>query len=83
VQAVESPREVKAPRAQPSDHAQLCHAPRVPRYAALLRAISNVEMAPLRRRLESLGFTDVESYGTSGNFLFTTERSPRAAFLLL
>lgn len=53
--------------------------PRVLRYAALLRAISNVEMAPLRRRLESLGFAEVESYGMSGNFFFTTERSTRAA----
>lgn len=51
----------------------------MPRYAALLRAISDVEMAPLRRRLESLGFTDVESFGMSGNFFFTTERAPRAA----
>ena len=36
-------------------------------------------MAPLRRRLESLSFTDVESYGMSGNFFITAERSPRPA----
>jgi uncharacterized protein (DUF1697 family) len=40
------------------------------RYAALLRAISNVPMAPFRRALEELGLEDVASYATSGNLLF-------------
>ncbi|HSJ51062.1 MAG TPA: DUF1697 domain-containing protein [Actinomycetota bacterium] len=40
------------------------------RYAALLRAIANLPMKPLRDALEELGFTNVESYATSGNLLF-------------
>jgi uncharacterized protein (DUF1697 family) len=49
----------------------------VPRYVALLRAISNASMAPFRARLESLGFEDVESYGMSGNLFFSTDSSDR------
>lgn len=45
------------------------------RYVALLRAISNVSMQPFRAALEELGFTDVESYGMSGNFLFNATPS--------
>ncbi len=45
------------------------------RYVAFLRAITNVEMRPLREGLESLGFSDVESYGSSGNLLFTADAS--------
>jgi uncharacterized protein (DUF1697 family) len=43
------------------------------RYVALLRAISNVRMGPFRDALRELGFIDVESYGTSGNLMFTTD----------
>ena len=43
------------------------------RYVALLRAISNVSMKPFREKMEELGFTDVESYGMSGNLLFNTK----------
>ncbi len=43
------------------------------RYVALLRAITNVSMRPFREGLEALGFSDVESYGTSGNLLFNAE----------
>jgi len=45
------------------------------RYLALLRAISNVPMKPLRDALLELGFEDVESYGMSGNLLFSARRS--------
>lgn len=41
------------------------------RSVALLRGIANVPMAPLREKLEGLGYTDVESFGASGNLLFT------------
>lgn len=41
------------------------------RFVALLRGIANVPMAPLREKLETLGYTDVESFGASGNLLFT------------
>jgi uncharacterized protein (DUF1697 family) len=44
------------------------------RFVALLRAISNVSMKPFREKMEDLGFTDVESYGMSGNLLFNTKR---------
>jgi uncharacterized protein (DUF1697 family) len=47
----------------------------MPRYVAFLRAISNVGMEPFREKLEALGFSDVESYGMSGNFLFSAGRS--------
>jgi Protein of unknown function (DUF1697) len=40
------------------------------RYVALLRAITNVPMKPFRDAMEDMGFTDVESYATSGNLLF-------------
>lgn len=40
------------------------------RYVTLLRAISNVAMQPFREAMEELGFTDVQSYGMSGNLLF-------------
>jgi Protein of unknown function (DUF1697) len=50
-----------------------------PRYGALLRAITNVPMKPFRRALEELGFTDVESYATSGNLLFNARASDPAA----
>lgn len=49
------------------------------RYAALLRAISNVEMKPFRNSMERLGFTDVESYGMSGNLMFNAARSDLAS----
>jgi len=44
-------------------------------YVALLRAISHVEMKPFREAMEKLGFTDVESYGMSGNIIFNAKRS--------
>jgi uncharacterized protein (DUF1697 family) len=44
-------------------------------YVALLRAISNLSMEPFRRALEGFGFTDVHSYGMSGNLMFNTERA--------
>lgn len=47
-------------------------------YVALLRAISNVGMQPFREGLEALGFSDVTSYGMSGNLMFNTDRSDRA-----
>jgi Protein of unknown function (DUF1697) len=46
-----------------------------PRYLALLRAISNVGMQSFRLKMETLGFTDVTSYGMSGNLLFKTASS--------
>jgi uncharacterized protein (DUF1697 family) len=45
------------------------------RYVALLRAISNVAMQPFRQAMEELGFTDVQSYGMSGNLLFNSPGS--------
>lgn len=45
-------------------------APSRRRYVALLRAITNVPMQPFRDAMEEMGFTDVASYGTSGNLLF-------------
>jgi uncharacterized protein (DUF1697 family) len=41
------------------------------RYVALLRAIANVPMLPLRDSLAELGLTDVESHGMSGNLMFS------------
>jgi uncharacterized protein (DUF1697 family) len=41
------------------------------RYVALLRAIANVPMLPLRDSLAELGLADVESHGMSGNLMFT------------
>lgn len=49
------------------------------RYVAFLRAISNVGMKPFRDRMEALEFTDVESYGMSGNLLFNARGSDKAA----
>jgi uncharacterized protein (DUF1697 family) len=40
------------------------------RYVVLLRAITNAPMKPFRDAMEEMGFTDVESYATSGNLLF-------------
>ena len=48
------------------------------RYVVLLRAISNVGMQAFREAMTRLGFTDVESYGMSGNLLFAADRSDRA-----
>ena len=48
------------------------------KYVAFLRAISNVGMRPFRDRMEALGFTDVESYGMSGNLLFNARGNDRA-----
>ena len=46
-------------------------------YVALLRAVSNVSMAPFREAMErELGYTDVETYGMSGNILFTAPPTP-------
>jgi uncharacterized protein (DUF1697 family) len=45
------------------------------RYVALLRGISNVRMQTFREALTDLGFTDVESYGRSGNLLFNSHNS--------
>ena len=46
-------------------------------YVALLRAISNVSMAPFREAIErELGYSDVETYGMSGNILFTAPQTP-------
>jgi uncharacterized protein (DUF1697 family) len=43
------------------------------RYVALLRAITNVSMKPFRKKMEELGFTNLESYGMSGNLLFNAK----------
>jgi hypothetical protein len=40
------------------------------RYLALLRAITNLPMKPFRDAMQEMGFSDVESYGISGNLLF-------------
>ena len=45
------------------------------RYVTLLRAINHVSMKSFREGMEELGFTDVESYGMSGNLLFNTKDS--------
>jgi len=42
------------------------------RYVALMRAIAHTPMAPFRAALEELGFTDVTSFGMSGNLIFST-----------
>lgn len=49
------------------------------RYVALLRAISNVPMQPFREAMHALGFDDVESYGMSGNLLFTVRETDAAS----
>jgi uncharacterized protein (DUF1697 family) len=46
----------------------------MPRLVVLLRAISNVAMQPYRKRMEALGFSDVESVGMSGNLIFSASR---------
>ena len=43
------------------------------RYVALLRAIAHMSMDSFRAAMEELGFTDVESYGMSGNLLFNAK----------
>jgi uncharacterized protein (DUF1697 family) len=45
------------------------------RYVALLRAIAHVSMDSFRDAMEELGFTEVESYGMSGNLLFNAKGS--------
>ncbi|MCW5713012.1 MAG: DUF1697 domain-containing protein [Bauldia sp.] len=50
------------------------------RYVALMRAIAHTPMAPFRAALEELGFTDVTSFGMSGNLIFTAPPT-RAATL--
>lgn len=45
------------------------------RYVALLRAVSNVSMAPFRTAIEELGFDDVVSFGMSGNLIFTADET--------
>lgn len=45
----------------------------VARYVALLRAISNVGMAPFREGMEALGYAEVASFGMSGNLIFTAD----------
>lgn len=47
------------------------------RYVALLRAISNAAMEPYRNALEELGFTDVDSFGMSGNLMFNAPREDK------
>ena len=49
------------------------------RYVALLRGITNMPMKPFREALEELGFTDVESYATSGNLLFNARATDPAS----
>jgi uncharacterized protein (DUF1697 family) len=41
----------------------------------MLRAIANVPMRPFRDAMQDMGFTDVESYGMSGNLLFDATSS--------
>lgn len=45
------------------------------RYVTLLRAISHMSMNSFREAMEEMGFTDVESYGMSGNLLFNATGS--------
>jgi uncharacterized protein (DUF1697 family) len=54
------------------------------RVAALLRGVNigssnRIAMADLRRMVESLGHTDVETYLQSGNVVFSTRRKSTAA----
>lgn len=49
------------------------------RYVALLRAISNVSMKPFREGMEALGYSDVASFGMSGNLIFTASGEGVAA----
>jgi len=48
------------------------------RYIALMRAIAHTPMAPFRAALEELGFTDVTSFGMSGNLIFTAPAASAA-----
>lgn len=41
-------------------------------YAVFLRGVSNVPMEPYRTALAGLGLRDVDSFGASGNFVFST-----------
>src|SRR5688572_2374268 len=49
------------------------------RYVVLLRAITNVRRQPFRQSMGELGFTDVTSYGASGNLLFSADTSDTAS----
>jgi uncharacterized protein (DUF1697 family) len=46
------------------------------RYVALLRAITHMGMAPFRQAMEELGFSDVRSFGMSGNLIFSARLQP-------
>jgi uncharacterized protein (DUF1697 family) len=48
------------------------------RYVALLRAISNVSMKPFREGMEVMRLANVESYGMSGNLLFSASAADAA-----
>lgn len=50
------------------------------RYVALLRAIANTPMAPFRDTMIELGFTGVESFGMSGNLIFTADHGAAGEF---
>jgi len=50
------------------------------RYVALLRAIANTPMAPFRDAMAELGFAEVESFGMSGNLIFTADGGAAGAF---
>lgn len=51
----------------------------MPQYVAFLRAIYGEKMAPLRRTLEELGFSNVDSLLASGNLIFeAASRDPTA-----
>ena len=41
-------------------------------YAVFLRGVSNVPMEPYRSALAGLGLGEVDSFGASGNFVFST-----------
>jgi uncharacterized protein (DUF1697 family) len=47
--------------------------------AAFLRGISNVPMQPFRTAFERLGFTEVETFGASGNVLFCANETDASA----
>jgi uncharacterized protein (DUF1697 family) len=53
------------------------------RYVALLRGVSpsNCSMSDLKRSMESAGFADVKTLGTSGNVVFTFARTVPTAVL--
>ena len=52
------------------------------RYVALLRAIANTPMAPFRDAMTDLGFTEVESFGMSGNLIFAADGRAAGEFEL-